>query len=194
MIDLGRSCSRHRPALVDFVDHGEVRSETAAALVHLDRCERCMEAIESTVLTITALRRYAGSLDAVDPAPDAWPRLAARVTTWRRRPVSMSPLSGLAMSVAVVVALVLPFRLGPSDLAGAAGSAAPSRAHAAAAQPDAIRAASRRAPGSESEPIETAVGPATLSRGEAEVVVDSIRVTVKEVSLDEPAGRLARPI
>jgi hypothetical protein len=194
VIDLGRSCSRHRPALVDFVDHGEVRPETAGALAHLDRCDRCMEAIESTVLTITALRRYAGALDAVDAAPDAWPRLAERVTTWRRRSVSMSPLSGLAMSVAVVVALVLPFRLGPADLGSAGESVAPSRPSAAGSQTDAIRAASRRASGSQSEPIETAVGPATLSRGEAEVVVDSIRVTVKEVSLDEPAGRLARPI
>ena len=194
MIDLGRSCSRHRPALIDFVDHGEVRAETSAALAHLDRCDRCLEAIESTVLTIVAVRRYAASLDGIDASPDAWPRLAARVTNWRRRPALMSPVTGLAMSVAMVVALILPFRLGPTELAGASGSAQPTRTVLTDTQSDAIRPASRAAPVRTSGTIETAVGPATMSRGEAQVVIDDIRVTVKEVSLSEPAWRLARPI
>jgi anti-sigma factor RsiW len=115
VIDFGRSCSRHRPVLIDFVDRGEVGPATGRALAHLDRCPRCTEAIEATVLTITALHRMGDDLRAVEPDPDAWPRLRARITRWRR-PAAMSPLAGVAMSMAIVAVLVLPFRLG-----GAAG-------------------------------------------------------------------------
>ena len=190
MIDLGRSCSRYRPALIDFVDHGEIRAETSEALRHLDRCERCREAIESTVLTITAIRRYADSLDGIQPAPDAWPRLAARVTTWRRRPVAMSPVAGLAMSVAVVVALVLPFRLGPGDLSRASGSAdivGPAAQNTA--QPDAIRladrASRRRVPLVEEQASSTSADGAQLV-GARVVVLDDIVVTTKEVAQTRP--------
>jgi anti-sigma factor RsiW len=112
VIDLGRSCSRYRPLLVDFVDHGEVGPETRAAFNHLDGCNHCTEAIESTMLTITALRRLSDEVADVDPSPDAWPRLRLRITGWRRRPAVMSPLAGVAMSFAIVAMLVLPFRLG----------------------------------------------------------------------------------
>ena len=57
MIELRGACARHRPALLDFVDRGEIASGTAGALAHLDRCDRCTDELESTVLTITALRR-----------------------------------------------------------------------------------------------------------------------------------------
>jgi hypothetical protein len=110
VIDLGRSCSRYRPLLEDFVDRGEVRPDTGAALEHLDRCSRCTEAIESTMLTITALRRLGDEIDTVEPAADAWPRLRNRITTWKR-PVAMSPIAGIAMSIAIVVVMVLPFRV-----------------------------------------------------------------------------------
>ncbi len=112
MIDLGRSCARFRPVLEDFVDRGEVRSETGAALAHLDGCERCTEAIESTMLTITALRRLGDEASTVEPPSDAWPRLRVRITSWRRRPRVMSPIAGVGMSLAIVAVLVLPFRLG----------------------------------------------------------------------------------
>ena len=111
MIDLGRSCNRHRPVLVDFVDRGEVRPETGAALAHLDRCRRCTEAIEATMLTITALRRLGDDAAAYEPAADAWPRLRLRIEGWRRRPALASPMLGVAMSFAIVAALALPFRL-----------------------------------------------------------------------------------
>jgi len=111
VIDLGRSCSRHRPLLVDFVDRGEVRPDTVAALAHLDRCRRCTEAIESTLLTITALRRLGDEVAVAEPSADAWPRLRIRITRWPRRPVVMSPLAGVAMSFAIVAVLALPFRL-----------------------------------------------------------------------------------
>jgi len=110
VIDLGRSCTRFRPLLVDFVDRGEVSAETGAALAHLDRCGRCTEAIESTMLTITALRRLGDDAATLEPSADAWPRLRVRISRWRRRPAIMSPVAGMAMSVAMVALLAMPFR------------------------------------------------------------------------------------
>ncbi len=80
MIDLGGSCNRHRPLLVDFVDRGEVQPGTSAALAHLDRCARCLAAIESTMLTITALRRLGDAAIEAEPRSDAWPQLDAGAT------------------------------------------------------------------------------------------------------------------
>jgi hypothetical protein len=111
VIDLGRGCSRHRPVLVDFVDRGEVRAATAAALAHLDRCARCTDAIEHTMLTITAMRRLGDDAARVEPADDSWPRLRLRIRSWRRRPAVMSPLAGAAMSFAIVAVLILPVHI-----------------------------------------------------------------------------------
>jgi hypothetical protein len=124
VIDLGGSCHRHRPLLVDFVDRGEVQPGTSAALAHLDRCARCLAAIESTMLTITALRRLGDTAIEAEPRPDAWPRLRARIEGLRpRRPRVMSPLVGIAMSFAIVAVVVVPFRFGGSTLD--AGASAP---------------------------------------------------------------------
>jgi hypothetical protein len=113
VIELSRSCERHRPLLVDFVDRGEVRSGTPAALAHLDRCDRCIDAIESTMLTITALRRLGAAAIAAEPRVDAWPRLRARIERRQaRRSAVMSPLTGIAMSFAIVALFVVPFQLG----------------------------------------------------------------------------------
>jgi anti-sigma factor RsiW len=123
VIELSRSCERHRPLLVDFVDHGEVRPGTTAALAHLDRCEGCTDAMESTMLAITALRRLSALAIAAEPAPDAWPRLRARLERRRvRRPKVMSPLAGIAMSFAIVAVLVVPFRHDGGSLLGALAS------------------------------------------------------------------------
>ena len=89
MIELGRGCTRHRPLLIDFVDRGEVRAGTSAALAHLDRCTRCTEVVESTMLTITALRRMGDEAAEVEPRADAWPRLPVRLAGWPRRPVPL---------------------------------------------------------------------------------------------------------
>ena len=124
MIDLGASCNRHRPLLVDFVDRGEVQHGTSAALAHLDRCARCLAAIESTMLTITALRRLADAAIEAEPRPDAWPRLRVRIEGLRPRlPKVMSPLAGIAMSFAIVAVVVVPFRFGGGTLD--AGASAP---------------------------------------------------------------------
>lgn len=123
MIEMTRSCSRHRPLLVDFVDRGEVRPGTAAALAHLDRCAHCTEAIEATILTITALRRLGDMARNVEPPDDAWPRLRARIQALGpRRPAVMSPIAGIAMSFAIVAVLIVPFRLGGGSLLGSAAS------------------------------------------------------------------------
>lgn len=108
MIDLQGGCRRHRPALLDFVSGGEAGAATAAALDHLDRCERCLAELESTSLAVAALRRLGTELAEVEPPPDAWPRLRSTVTRWRapRFPL-MSPVAGMAMSLAIVVATVL---------------------------------------------------------------------------------------
>ena len=117
MIELSRSCERHRPLLVDFVDRGEVQPGTQAALAHLDRCDRCTNAIESTVLAITALRRLGASAIAAEPRADAWPRLRARLERRQaRRSAVMSPIAGIAMSFAIVALFVVPFQLGGSSL------------------------------------------------------------------------------
>ena len=130
MIELARSCGRHRAALLDFVDRGEIARETAAALAHLDRCPRCTAELESTMLTITALRRLGVEVATVEPSADAWPRLRARITGWSRvRWGLLSPTSGLALSVALVAVLVAPLRMGVSG--GEVPSAAPGL-HAAA--------------------------------------------------------------
>jgi hypothetical protein len=129
VIDLARSCNRHRSLLVDFVDRGEVRPGTAAALAHLERCDRCIEAIESTMLTITALRRLGDATVRVEPRADAWPRLRARLQSPRpRRLAVMSPLAGVAMSFALVAVLIVPFRLSGGSLLGSAASPTTDRA------------------------------------------------------------------
>ena len=108
MIDVGRGCRRHRSALLDFAVGGLRGPGTSAALDHLEACARCRAEIESTVLAVAALRRLATDASTAQPADDAWPRLRARVTT---RPASrlgfMSPVAGMAMSLAIVVAAVV---------------------------------------------------------------------------------------
>jgi len=81
VIELRGACERHRPALIDFVDRGDIAPGTAKALAHLDRCSRCTEDLESTLLAITALRRIGDDLARVEPSADAWPRLRARLET-----------------------------------------------------------------------------------------------------------------
>jgi hypothetical protein len=127
VIELTRGCSRYRAALIDFVDHGEVRPETAVALAHLDRCQRCTEVVESTIQTITALRRLGDTARDAQPADDAWPRLRARLQAFRsRRRTLMSPLAGLAMSLAIVSLVVVRVELSGDSLLRA--SASPSNA------------------------------------------------------------------
>jgi len=112
VIQFGSACARHRPALVDFVDHAEIGTATAAALRHLDGCTRCTADLEAIVQTITVLRRIGDEAGWLEPASDAWPRLRDRLTRWRPAPWRvMSPVAGMAMSLALVAVLV-PLGLG----------------------------------------------------------------------------------
>ena len=129
MIELGRSCGRHRPALIDFIDRGEVTDPaTSLALAHLDRS---MTELEATVLAITALRRLGDDAGRMEPSPDAWPRLRARLDRWRPvRWAVMSPTTGMVMSMALVAILIAPLQIG-----GAVPSSSPTAAPAALDQP-----------------------------------------------------------
>ncbi|HEX2756353.1 MAG TPA: hypothetical protein VHM48_12865 [Candidatus Limnocylindrales bacterium] len=127
MIELFRTCRRHRAALVDFVDHGLIGPPTAAALAHLDRCDACTEMLDSTVLAIAALRRLGEEAARVEPRTDAWPRLRARLSTRRPSRLSIvSPLAGVFTSVALAALLVAPIHLGGGSeterIGGAAGA------------------------------------------------------------------------
>lgn len=115
MIEFRGACARHRSALLDFVDRGEIAPGTAPALAHLERCGRCTDELESTVLAITALRRYGDELARAEPSPEAWPRLRAHLETLRpARWAVMSPSAGMVMSVALVAVLIAPLRFGTS--------------------------------------------------------------------------------
>ncbi len=115
MIDLTGSCRRHRAALFDFIDRGELRDSADAAFSHLERCDRCVSELESTALTITALRRLGDAMARQEPQPDAWPRLRARLAR-RRRPLVMSPIAGMALGMAVVAAIVGPYQITSAPL------------------------------------------------------------------------------
>ena len=120
MIEFRGACARHRAALLDFVDHGEIVAGTAPALAHLERCGRCTDELESTVLAITALRRFGDELARAEPSPEAWPRLRARIETLRpARWAIMSPSAGMVMSIALVAVLVAPFRVGTTTSSSA---------------------------------------------------------------------------
>jgi hypothetical protein len=189
---LGRGCTRHRPVLIDFVDRGEVRAETAAALGHLDRCTRCTEIVESTMLTITALRRMGDEAAGAEPEADAWPRLRIRIQGWRKRPVTMSPLAGLAMSFAIVAVLVLPVNRGGSLIGPVATpitdvGAGPTSADR---QIEAAYLASLR---QRALPGESAAATGWLG-SQPRPYPDNERPTGKEVSPAEPTGRPPRAI
>jgi hypothetical protein len=112
VIEVFRTCRRHRAALLNFIDHGLMGPETGEALAHLEGCDSCTEMLDSTVLAIAALRRLGDEAARIEPPPDAWPRLRARLTTRRPSRVSIvSPLGGMVMTIALAAILVAPLRL-----------------------------------------------------------------------------------
>lgn len=105
-------CRRHRAALVDFVDRGEIEPRTRAAFAHLEVCRTCELDLERTAQAITALRRLGLEAAMAEPSPDAWPRLRARVTSpsvgglrWG------SGLGATVVGAALVAAIGLPMAL-----------------------------------------------------------------------------------
>ena len=186
MIEFTGACARHRPALLDFVDHAEIGPATGEAMVHLDQCDRCTADLEAIALTITALRRIGDEADRVEPAEDAWPRLQARLARWRpARWRIMSPIAGMAMSVALVAVLVVPLRFeavsGPAEASPTFDSVGPPRAER---QLDATSSsATHRA-------VPSSRGPAAGSTGSvSRNYPDGIRPVRKDVPSDRVSVR-----
>ena len=189
MIELRGQCARHRAALLDFVDRAEIAPGTAQALAHLDRCGRCTDDLESTVLTITALRRFGDDLARIEPSPEAWPRLRARLDRWRpRRPAFMSPSAGMVMSMAIVAVLVVPLQIGGA-VAPAGDPSGPSAAELTAMRQE------RRAEAAYLASIRQGTLPMTRPATAGQLgdlparYPDNIRPERKEVSQPEPSGR-----
>jgi hypothetical protein len=118
MIAFGRECHRHRDALLDFVDRRERGPGTEAALAHLETCAACTWEIEATAMAVMALRRVHSAADPLEPAPDAWRRLRARVdrpraAVWRWR----ASLAGLAVGAGLVGTLLAPVSLWSTRIA-----------------------------------------------------------------------------
>ena len=107
-----RPCADHRAVLLDWVDRRGTGAGTRRALDHLARCTACERELAGVALAIVALRRMEAGLQAIEPPPDAWLRLRARlerpVDPWRWR----ASLGGLATSAMLVGVLVLPVTLG----------------------------------------------------------------------------------
>jgi hypothetical protein len=103
----------HQVALLDFVDRREIGPGTREALEHLDTCRPCGWDLEATALAIAALRRLFAEAEHLEPPPDAWIRLRARVerprAVWRWR----TALGGILVSTGLVATLVGPLTVRP---------------------------------------------------------------------------------
>ena len=199
MIDLSasRACRRHRSALLDFVDRGEIAVRTGPALAHLDRCDRCTSQIESTVLTIIALRRLGEDLAQAEPSPDVWPRLRARLERWRPfRWSVMSPSAGVVVSAAIVAVLVAPLQIGSPQLTGAIVEPTVAPIQRAGASPEERRieaeyiASTRRSlPPSQTIVVSRPAGVVQPTVSIPRNYPDNIRPERKEVTPAQPSGR-----
>lgn len=141
------------------------------------------------MLTITALRRLGAEAATLEPRADAWPRLRFRIESWRRPPRVMSPIAGIAMSMAMVAVLVVPLRLD-----GVLGSAASPSVPAAGSPAGALDSRV------EAEYINSVRRPERAAAGGPRMLVatassypriypDNYRPTRKEVGPAEPGGR-----
>lgn len=189
ILSLRRPCSRHQGALLDFVDRRAGRAPTAAALAHLDRCRDCEEQLSNVALAIAALRRLRLEVDAVEPAPDGWERLKARIQArgvdpWHWR----LTLGGLATSSMLVAALIAPMAIGRPSIAEIA-PAPPGPEGRAAARVEARYLATIRAGGRDS------AARTASSVGSLPVFYpDQSRPGRKEVAAASSTGRAPTPI
>ena len=103
-------CARHRPALLDWVEHRLEGPLTPSALDHLERCRRCALELTEIAQTVIALRRLGERAALVEPRPDGWRDLRARLEPSPRRPQAAGRRWGLAGSLlgpAIVAVLAL---------------------------------------------------------------------------------------
>jgi hypothetical protein len=82
----GDPCARHRPALLDWVEHRVEGPLTPPAFDHLERCRRCEEELTDIAQTVIALRRLAARAAALEPRADGWRHLRERLDPPRRQP------------------------------------------------------------------------------------------------------------
>jgi hypothetical protein len=134
MIDLGRGCRRHFPVLLDFVAGGETCPGSASAREHLDRCDRCHAELVATSLTVTALRRLGTDLVTVEPPPDAWGRLLARVERSREAAYRSTWLGRLRLAGGMVSVLLVAVVVWPASTGSAGRSDAPASSYSPAVQ------------------------------------------------------------
>lgn len=120
-----RDCERHRPSLVELAaslggpghEAGEPARREVGLDAHLETCAACRAEAEELALLSIAVRRAWSETDAVEPPPDAWPRLRARVAPATPRPLrsrAASSVTGVAMAAALAIGLVAPLGAGPA--------------------------------------------------------------------------------
>jgi hypothetical protein len=107
------ACRRHRPVLVDLVDHGERGPATPAALDHLAGCRPCERELTELALTIAALRRAGAAYRRLPvAAPLVAPRMLASPagSPAPRRPTGRRSfhLGSLITSAGIAALLVAP--------------------------------------------------------------------------------------
>jgi hypothetical protein len=77
------------------------------ALDHVEVCRACEEELALTTLVVHALRRLHDETWRVQPSPDGWARLRARLAARRARPAQLLPgLSGIVLAAGLSAALV----------------------------------------------------------------------------------------
>jgi len=106
MIRSSTPCQRHRPSLVDLVDHGERGPGTLDALDHLAVCDACERELTEIALTIAALRRTGSEVRAA-PVPvihdaDVRRLAAPRRMSWAWRLQLGSLMTGAAIAATFV--------------------------------------------------------------------------------------------
>jgi hypothetical protein len=109
-----RGCEAHQAALVEFASHRANGPDVRRALDHVDRCHACEDDLAATTLVLHALRRLHEETRRVEPSPDGWARLRARLAATRREPSRLlSGLPGIVVAAAICAMLV-----GPAAIAG----------------------------------------------------------------------------
>ena len=105
------ACARHRPTLIDWVEHRLEGPLTPSAFDHLDRCRRCELELTEIAQTVIALHRLAARAAMLEPRTDGWRDLRARLEPAARRRQSAGRsrwgLIGSMLGPAVVAVLAL---------------------------------------------------------------------------------------
>jgi hypothetical protein len=103
------SCARFQAALIEFAERPVRAAGTAAALAHLERCRACEDELAGIMRTIAGLRSLARSLNGVEPGPESWPILRARVSHQEPSPWRWTYSLGGVIATAAIALLVLPW-------------------------------------------------------------------------------------